>query len=185
MMPCTVKFLFVPSRQRSNHYFIGVQIKSSFHLLARKYHPDKNRQSENCDNGEKFKRIRSAYEILCDPENRARFDCGESLLPTSGATITEVDLGIFRQYFLSRYVSLPRHTIRRYATGPDLWVVRLPLQVASRALTSTNSHHAARCRCSGRYEITHAQLEEGYDTICCGSCSLFIRVLYDVVEEQP
>ena len=41
------------------------------------------------------------------------------------------------------------------------------------------------CRCSGRYEITEDQLEVGYDTVCCSSCSLYVRVLYEIVDEEP
>lgn len=40
-----------------------------------------------------------------------------------------------------------------------------------------------KCRCSGSYTISGDQLSEGYDTICCSSCSLFIRVLYESVDE--
>lgn len=41
-----------------------------------------------------------------------------------------------------------------------------------------------RCRCSGSYTITEAELEEGIDVACCDNCSLRIRVLYEVVEEE-
>ncbi|OBZ87076.1 protein DPH4 [Choanephora cucurbitarum] len=40
------------------------------------------------------------------------------------------------------------------------------------------------CRCSGEYLITEDELEEGIDVIGCNNCSLRIRVLYDVVDEE-
>ncbi|KAG2221423.1 hypothetical protein INT45_005228 [Circinella minor] len=40
------------------------------------------------------------------------------------------------------------------------------------------------CRCSGIYAITENDLEQGIDVVCCDNCSLRIRVLYDVVEEE-
>ncbi len=70
------------------------QIKSSFRELARRHHPDKEKSNENNDSGEKFKRIREAYEILCNKEMRARYDAGESVRATSGGTVAEVDLGL-------------------------------------------------------------------------------------------
>mgnify|MGYP003924519425 FL=1 len=36
------------------------------------------------------------------------------------------------------------------------------------------------CRCSGSYVISTAQLDDGFDTVCCSSCSLCIRVLYEI-----
>ncbi len=45
------------------------EIKRVYRQLALKYHPDKNPGSE-----EKFKEINEAYEVLGDPEKRAKYD---------------------------------------------------------------------------------------------------------------
>ncbi len=47
------------------------EIKKAFRKLARKYHPDVNKDK---DAAEKFKEINEAYEVLRDPEKRARYD---------------------------------------------------------------------------------------------------------------
>ena len=47
----------------------GKEIKRVYRQLALKYHPDKNPGSE-----EKFKEINEAYEVLGDPEKRAKYD---------------------------------------------------------------------------------------------------------------
>lgn len=53
------------------------QIKSAFRKLALQYHPDRNPGNKAAE--EKFKEINEAYEVLSDPEKRARFDqLGES-----------------------------------------------------------------------------------------------------------
>ncbi|MDJ0716292.1 MAG: molecular chaperone DnaJ [Prochloraceae cyanobacterium] len=46
-------------------------IKSAYRRLARKYHPDVNKEPGA---EEKFKEINRAYEILSEPETRARYD---------------------------------------------------------------------------------------------------------------
>ena len=47
------------------------QVKKAFRRLARQYHPDVNK---NSDAESRFKEINEAYEVLSDPEKRARYD---------------------------------------------------------------------------------------------------------------
>ena len=47
------------------------EIKKAYRKLARKYHPDINKEAEA---QEKFKEINAAYEVLSDPEKKAQYD---------------------------------------------------------------------------------------------------------------
>jgi len=49
----------------------SAEIKKSYHKLALKYHPDKNKDSQASDI---FRRIQLAYEILSDSDSRKKYD---------------------------------------------------------------------------------------------------------------
>lgn len=51
------------------------EIKTAYHKLARKYHPDVNK--DNPSAAEKFKEISAAYDILGDDEKRKKYDNNE------------------------------------------------------------------------------------------------------------
>jgi DnaJ-class molecular chaperone len=51
------------------------EIQKAYRKLAKKHHPDLNPGNKKAE--EKFKDIGTAYDILGDPEKRARFDRGE------------------------------------------------------------------------------------------------------------
>lgn len=48
------------------------EIKKTYRSLAIKYHPDKNKDDKNAE--EKFKKISEAYAVLSDPEKRKQYD---------------------------------------------------------------------------------------------------------------
>ena len=51
------------------------EIKKAFRKLAKELHPDRNPGDRKAD--ERFKRVTAAFDLLGDPEKRAKFDRGE------------------------------------------------------------------------------------------------------------
>ena len=91
------------------------QIKAAYRKLARKWHPDLHTGKKKDEAEEKFKQINEAYEVLSDPDKRAKYDrlgsnwrAGDQFTPPPGSdgfytyTSTDFDpsdLGGFSSFF--------------------------------------------------------------------------------------
>ncbi|KAA6225485.1 MULTISPECIES: DnaJ C-terminal domain-containing protein [unclassified Campylobacter] len=83
------------------------EIKKAYRRLARKYHPDINKEKGAED---KFKEINAAYEILSDPKKRAQYDkYGDSMFGgqsfhdftrnAGGVDMSDIIRDIFNRHF--------------------------------------------------------------------------------------
>lgn len=67
------------------------EIKKSYHKLAFKYHPDKNKN--NSESEKKFKEISEAYQILCDPQKKDNYDkYGDKYLSDNNMFVSPIEL---------------------------------------------------------------------------------------------
>lgn len=69
----------MPVTKRDYYEILGVsknatadELKAAYRKLALQYHPDRNKNDKTAE--EKFKEVSAAYEVLSDPEKRARYD---------------------------------------------------------------------------------------------------------------
>jgi tetratricopeptide (TPR) repeat protein len=75
------------SKRKDYYKILGVdksaseqQIKKAYRKMALLHHPDKQTDPEKkASSDKKFKEVADAYEVLMDPEKKARFDNGEDL----------------------------------------------------------------------------------------------------------
>jgi molecular chaperone DnaJ len=93
------------------------EIKKSYRRLARKYHPDVNKEEGA---KEKLQEINNAYEVLSDPEKRARYDrFGEAGVGGAASQGFGEDMGGFADIFESFFGGFATSgTQTRRRTGP-------------------------------------------------------------------
>jgi curved DNA-binding protein len=94
----------------------AAEIKRAYRQLARKHHPDLQPAAERPKAAERFKEINEAYEVLSDPDKRAKYDAlganwknGMDFTPPPGAAgrsaegFSAEDLGDFSEFFSSMF----------------------------------------------------------------------------------
>lgn len=100
------------------------QIKKAYRQLALKYHPDRN--PGNKESEEAFKEATEAYQILFDPENRAKYDrFGHAAFAQGGGFEGFGDFGsfaeeIFGDLFGAFFGTTGSKNSKRVRTGRDL-----------------------------------------------------------------
>jgi molecular chaperone DnaJ len=79
-------------------------LKRAYRRLARKYHPDVNKEPEA---EERFKEVSRAYEVLKEPETRSRYDrFGEQGVSGGAGGFDYADMGNFADIFESFFGGL-------------------------------------------------------------------------------
>ena len=144
------------------------EIKKAFRRLARETHPDANPDDPGAE--ERFRAVAEAYEVLSDPQRRARYDRGETI----GAGDLFSNFGglddILRQFFGGGF-SAAQGGIGRQSgprRGPDVGVtVELTLEQAATGASEIISFVAPeRCEvCTGSGSAA------GHDPRTCPTCA--------------
>jgi len=173
-------------------------IKSAYRKLAHQYHPDKNQGSKEAE--ERFKEASEAYQVLSDPEKRARYDryghtngqFGEDF-PFGASNINDIFGDIFGEMFGGG-----RGRARARARGSDLrYHLEIGFEEAAFGTTAQINIPRARtcdtCRGSGAKPGTgpracptcggtgEVRLTQGFFSIArtCHQCGGSGRVIVD------
>ncbi len=154
------------------------EIKTAYRKLAMKYHPDRNPGDKEAE--EKFKEVAEAYEVLKDPEKRARYDrFGHEGLKGGGfdAGGFHDPFDLFREVFGSGFGSIfddffgggrtTRSRTREQRRGSDLQIkLKLSLEeIASGVTKQLKIKKQVKCpSCQG------SGFKAGSRPVTCPSC---------------
>lgn len=172
-------------------------IKKAFHNLAKKYHPDANKNSPA--GKRKFQEIREAYETLRDPEKRTQYDMGFSSGAESvsyGGEDTAKYKNTYNDPFSATFYKVFSEVFEseRETYAADLQVeLNLSFDEAAKGCTKQVSLKAqVPCdSCNGRGHPINAKLSTCSTcrgtgkvivfpfTSTCGSCKGFGRIIKD------
>ncbi|HRB16660.1 MAG TPA: DnaJ domain-containing protein, partial [Nitrospira sp.] len=148
------------------------EIKSAYRKLARKHHPDVNKETGA---EARFKEIGEAYEVLKDTEKRAAYDElgnrwreGQEFTPPpewgagfeftqGGASATEA--ADFSDFFSSLFGNFSRQAESTHARGEDHHAkIFIPLEEAFHGGTQTLTLRAPQVNAQGRPELRERSL---------------------------
>lgn len=82
------------------------EIKCAFRRLAKLHHPDRN--PGDCEAAQRFKELVRAFQVLSDPERRARYDLEHDVRCRGGFGRAGFDVGDLLQQALRRRAELRR-----------------------------------------------------------------------------
>jgi DnaJ-class molecular chaperone len=90
------------------------EIRKSYHRMALRYHPDKNKDS-NAE--EKFKEVVEAYEVLSDPFKRRGYNLSRKLNEEYKFTLSDNILNFSRHFFSQENVNKFKNMVNNLSSG--------------------------------------------------------------------
>ncbi len=178
------------------------EIKKAFRSLALKYHPDRN--PDNKESEEKFKKINEAYSVLSDAEKRANYDrygtaegVGAGFGAFTGAGFGDIFEDIFGDFFGFSGQRRPRPakgtdlrydldiTLEESAFGAEKKIEVPRWEACSRCKGSGSKPGKGPATCPNCRGTGHVRFQQGFFSVSktCGSCQGAGKIITDPCAE--
>jgi len=183
----------LPQSKRDYYEVLGIdrgasdeEIKKAYRKLAKKYHPDVNPGDKTAE--AKFKEVNEAYEVLSDPQKRARYDqFGHAGVDSNGFSAAGAGFGgfdfdfggigdIFESFFGGGAFGRSSRTRSGPQKGADLkYSVEIAFEEAAfgteKEITISRNEPCVKCKGTGA--------KEGTSPVTCKHCNGTGQVQYN------
>ena len=154
------------------------EIKTAYQRLALRYHPDKctisSSNMERQNGTELFMRVQAAWEALGSEEKRREYESSNAAALNS-THVNHAENVPFAE--MERRIATADE-LNQEDEGDDEKTCEGGKQ-RGEADTGADTEYMYRrqCRCGDSYDISSEELRQGFNTVQCGGCSLYITVV--------
>ena len=148
-------------------------------------HPDKlsaHLTDEERDTAvDKFHTLSKAYQVLSDQESKALYDANSQC----EFVHNKFNIFLYRStiiIIITIYL-FPRSIITA-AQITQKWPLSDTVDLDTMTFDPASKVYSLSCRCGGCYLISESDMEDGVEVSCCTSCTLCVRVLYQLARDE-
>jgi curved DNA-binding protein CbpA len=186
-------FLSLPDRLANNSLFFPsllfsslfcsqnptqADIKTAYQRLALRYHPDKctlsSSDKERQNGTEIFMRVQAAWEALGSEEKRREYE-SSNVAALNSTRVNHAEYVPLAE--MERCIARAEDLNQDDEADDEKSGEGDKQRGEAGAMADTEYVYRRQCRCGDSYDLSSEELRQGFNTVQCGGCSLYITVV--------